>query len=148
MSIMQTLKLTAVTFAPLSPEQKRRAKLLAFLAEQKALAEATLAGASFHAARTVTRKNDQGERVRVDVPRHVRKAWFQDAGGKLFVQVRYGAKPLELAKGKNAIEVAALTDIPAVLDAVSNAVSQGELDPQLTAAATQRRSELVSKKRP
>jgi hypothetical protein len=148
MSVLQTLKLTTTTPAPVSPERKRRAKLLTFLAEQKALAEATLAGASFHASRTVTRKNDQGERVRVDVPRHVRKAWFQDAGGKLFLQVRYGAKPLELAKGKNAIEVAALAEIPAVLDAVSNAVNQGELDTQLTAAAAQRRSELISKKRP
>jgi predicted nicotinamide N-methyase len=97
-----------------------------------------VSGAPFQATQTVTRKNEQGENVRVEVPRHVRKAWFQDAAGKLYLQVRYGSKPLELAKGKNAVEVGSLSDVPAVLDAIAGAVVQGELDSQLKAAVAQR----------
>lgn len=138
MSIMQTLKLTTYVTKAISPEEKRRGKLLAFLAEQKALAEASIAGTAFQATRTVTRKNEQGVNVRVEVSRHVRKAWFQDAVGKLYLQVRYGSKPLELARGKNAVEVGSLADVPAVLDAIRSAVLQGELDGQLKAVADQR----------
>lgn len=144
MSIMQTLKLTSVIPKPISPEEKRRAKLLAFLSEQRALAEATVSGAPFEATRTVTRTNEQGEKARVEVSRHVRKAWFEDAAGKLYLQVRYGSKPLELAKGKNAVEVETLAEIPAILDSISRAVFQGELDSQLKAAVDERTRSLAS----
>lgn len=140
MSIMQTLKLTAVTRAISSPEQRSRMKLLAYLGEQKALAEATIAGTPFHASRMVTRRNEAGEKVRVEAPRHVRKAWFNDPAGKLYLQVRYGSKPLELAKGKNAVEVGGMQEIPTVLDSIMAAVGAGELDGQLAAAAAERKA--------
>lgn len=140
MSIIQTLKLIAIQPHAVSPEQRTRLKLLAQLTEQKTFAEATIAGEPFHAFRTVIRKNDAGERVRVEAPRHVRKSWFTDPSGKLFLQVRYGSKPLELAKGKNAVEIASMSEIPAVLDSIIAAVGAGELDGQLVAAAAERKA--------
>jgi len=42
--------------------------------------------------------------------------------------VRYGNKPLEFAKGKNAIELATEAEVADVLAKVREAVEYGELD--------------------
>ena len=129
MSILKTLKLTAAT--PLkanAAENGFRGKLLHFLNEQKALAEAEIAGTAFSATKRVTRTNEAGEKVRVDAPRHVRKGWFTDAAGKMFFQIRYGSKPLELSKGMNAVEVENLAALPTVIASIIQAVQAGELD--------------------
>ena len=42
--------------------------------------------------------------------------------------VRYGSKPLEFAKGKNAIELASEAEVADVLAKVRDAVEAGELD--------------------
>ncbi len=99
MSILKTLKLTAATPANTNAsEHSFRAKLLSYLNEQKARAEAEIAGTAFTATKMVTRKNDAGEKVRVEAPRHVRKGWFADANGKMFFQMRYGSKRWNLPR--------------------------------------------------
>lgn len=80
MSILKTLKLTAA--APTratSPEHSFRSKLLGYLAEQKALAEAEIGEMPFKATKKVTRTDEAGNKVRVDAPRHVRKGWFRES---------------------------------------------------------------------
>ena len=47
--------------------------------------------------------------------------------------MRYGNRPLELAKGKSAIEVGELAQVPVVIDAVIEAINAGELDTMLMA---------------
>jgi len=42
--------------------------------------------------------------------------------------VRYGNKPIEFAKGKNAIELASVAEVADVLRKVREAVELGELD--------------------
>ena len=42
--------------------------------------------------------------------------------------MRYGSKPLEFAKGKNAIELASETEVADVLAKVREAAENGELD--------------------
>lgn len=144
MSILKSLKLAAATPAhATSREHAFRAKLLNYLAEQKALAEAEIKGAHFHATKKVTRTNEAGEKIRVDAPRYVRKGWFTDPTGKLFFQLRYGSKPVELAKGMNAVEVAALGDVPVIIGSIIDAINAGELDPQLMAAATERKANFM-----
>jgi hypothetical protein len=141
MSILKTLKLAAATPAnPGASEFAFRDKLLRYLKEQKALAEAEIAGTQFSATRKVTRTNEAGEKVRVEAPRHVRKGWFTDTSGKMFFQLRYGSRPIELAKGMNAIEVKGLADLPAMVGSIIEAINAGELDPQLTAARDARRA--------
>ena len=141
MSILKTLKLAAATPAnPGASEFSFRDKLLRYLIEQKALAEAEIEGKQFTATRKVTRTNDAGEKVRVDVPRHVRKGWFTDAGGTMFFQLRYGGRPIELAKDMNAIEVEGLADVPVIIGSIIDAIRAGELDPQLIAARDARRA--------
>ena len=141
MSILKTLKLSAVT--PLrtgASEFTFRDKLLCYLDEQREMAEAEIAGTPFHATKRVTRINEAGEKVRVDAPRHVRKGWFTDPQGKLFFQMRYGAKPLEFAKGMNSVEVPDLNALPGILGSLMEAVYAGELDPQLKAAIADRKA--------
>jgi hypothetical protein len=54
--------------------------------------------------------------------------------------VRYGAKVIELAKGKSAIEVASPDALIEALEAVNAAVLAGELDAQIEAVSGQLRS--------
>lgn len=147
MSILKTLKLAAATRANVAPvgEHVFRAKVLNWLAEQKAMAEAEIAGQPFTATKRVTRTNETGEKVRADAPRHVRKGWFIDANNKMFFQIRYGSKPLEFAKGMNAVEVENLADVPVIIGSIIEAINAGELDPQLNAARDARRANFKPK---
>lgn len=146
MSILKTLKLTAATRnAPLTPEQMLRGKLVSNLNEQKALAEAEIAGIPFVATKKVTRKNAEGENIRVDAPRHVRKGWFVDAEGKMFFQIRYGGKPLEFTKGMNAVEVENLAELPSLIASIIEAINAGELDVQAKAANADRKNQRKAK---
>ena len=60
--------------------------------------------------------------------------WINDAG-KINLAVRYGSKVLELAKGKNAIELASGDELIAALHALKAAALAGELDVQIEAAS-------------
>ncbi|GLS99866.1 hypothetical protein GCM10007897_12490 [Sphingobium jiangsuense] len=146
MSILKTLKLAAAARSNLAASEFAfRAKVLNWLAEQKAMADAEIAGTPFNAMRTVTRTNEAGEKVRVEAPRKVRKGWFTDATGKMFFQIRYGSKPLEFAKGMNAVEVENLADVPVIIGSIIEAINAGELDPQLNAARDARRANFQPK---
>ncbi len=146
MSILKTLKLAAATPANrTASEFGFRDKLLRYLNEQKALAEAEIAGTPFSATRRITRTNEAGEKVRVDAPRHVRKGWFTDSNGKMYFQPRYAGRPIELAKGMNAVEVENLADVPVIIGSIIEAINAGELDPQLTAARDARRANFKPK---
>ncbi len=65
--------------------------------------------------------------------------WINDAG-KLNLAVRYGSKVLELAKGKNAIELASGEELIAALHSLKAAVLAGEMDAQIEAASGQLRA--------
>jgi len=57
--------------------------------------------------------------------------------------VRYGTRVLELAKGKNSIEVANGTELLSVLETVKRCVEAGELDVQIDAASNAVRERFV-----
>ena len=115
------------------PVTNRRNKLLARLAEQRALATADRAGETFEATKDKWIDDPvTGVKKKVRVPKRI-KRWFFNFNGTQFLEVRYGNKPLELAKGKSAIEVGDLVQVPVVIDAVVEAVNTGELDTMLMA---------------
>lgn len=120
----------------LSPVVQRRNKLARQLHQQIELCEAQKAGVVYAPKhlRTITNKHT-GERVTVEAAKRVREwFWINDAG-KLNLAVRYGSKVLELAKGKNAIELAGGEELIAALKALKDAVLTGELDAQIEAAS-------------
>ena len=76
----------------------------------------------------------------------VSRHWIiTDANGKMFVQLRYGSKPLELAKGMNAVSVQNLNEVPEIIGSIIEAINAGELDPQLTAAIAERKANFKPK---
>ena len=56
------------------------------------------------------------------------------------VNVRYGARVLDLGKGKTAVELASTKELVATLETISAAVNAGELDAAMEAASTKLRS--------
>lgn len=140
MSILKNLTLTTAqpVRANADPVERARQKVIAALAEQKAMAEAKIAGQHYAPTHMVWRKNDAGERVQVSVAKRLRSGWFTDGSGQTFFALRYAGKPIEFAKGNNAIAVGELAALPAILDTLTEAVRAGELDEQLAKAAAER----------
>ena len=120
----------------LSPVAHRRNKLVNKLHEQIELCEAQKAGQIYAPRRLRTVINKQtGERVTVEAVKRVKEwFWINDAG-KINLAVRYGSKVLELAKGKNAVELGSGDELIAALHALKAAALAGELDVQIEAAS-------------
>ena len=53
--------------------------------------------------------------------------------------MRYGARVLELARGKFAVEIASPADLVSTLELIKTAIEAGELDTQIEAAANKLR---------
>ncbi len=120
----------------LSPVVQRRNKVAKRITEQIALATAKQEGGSY--APTKQRKVTDaatGESKTISVPKRIKEWWFITDTGKLCVQLRYGAKVVEFAKGKSAVELAKATDLVQTLETLKAAVEGGELDAQLEAVS-------------
>ena len=151
MSVLKTLKLSnaAPIAAAKDPLDRARERLLGSLADQRAFAGAVVAGEPYVPPKNVvSRKNASGERVRVEINRRIRKGWFQDAGGTVHFLAYLGGKPLELAKGKQAVEVGTLDKLISVIDHVMEAVRAGELDAQIATAAEARGLMMAQRRKP
>ena len=137
MSALNSLKLVAaVRINAMSPVQFRRSKLSAKLADQIALAKAMSEGETYVATRVRNVKDRiTGEVQRVEQTRKVRQWWFKAESGKTCVQLRYGTKVLDFAKGKNSVEVANETELVSVLETLKQAVESGERDAQMATAS-------------
>jgi hypothetical protein len=141
MSVLKSLKLSDAkpVAQAKTPVERGREKLIENLALQRKFAEAAIAGTVFEPPKHfVMRTNGEGSRVRVEVPRRIRKGWFEDGNGTTHVWALYSGKPLEFSKGKTAIEVGPLANLPTVIDSLIEAVRAGELDAALNAAAAER----------
>lgn len=148
MSLLKSLKLSAAKpqSQPASPQERNRDKLRGYLAEQRALVEAAISGKPYAAVRTVTKRDEAGNRTRVEVPRSVRKGWFVGDGSKVFFQLRYGGRPLELAKGMTSVEAEGLAAIGPIIDTLDQAVLSGEFDAAVAAAAQTRAATMKTAK--
>jgi hypothetical protein len=136
MSTLNALKLsTAKKSLNTTPVVHRRNKLGKKLWEQIQLAQAHLAGKQFTTTRFQTVRDDDGVRRSVEVPKRVRAWWWNSDNGKIALNVRYGARVVELVKGKSTIEVAAPTDLIPTLELIKKAVEAGELDTQIETAS-------------
>ena len=137
MSALGSLKLvSAVRINVMLPVQFRRNKLSAKLVDQIALAKALKEGTTYAPKRVRSVKDRiTGEVQSIEQTRKVRPWWFRAESGKTCVQLRYGSKLIDFAKGKNAIEVANEADLASALEALKKAVEAGELDTQIEAAS-------------
>ena len=130
MSTLSSLKLTATKKPTQVPAVvQRRAKLAKRLWEQIELAKAEESGTKFSVPkfRSYTDK-ESGLRKQVETNKQLKSWVFTGDNGKLAIAVRYGAKILELAKGKYAIELASSSEVVPTLQIIKTAVETGELD--------------------
>ncbi len=124
---------------PMTPQEQRRVKLIAKLEEQLAMASAAVEGRSYAATKLAWAKDADGKRVRVEREKRLKPWWWRE-GDAVTVVVRYGAKPLELAKGKRAVSVPAMDALPKAIVTMIAAVQAGELDAAIDAVVNASRS--------
>ena len=137
MSVLNGLKLvSAKRPTALAPIQIRRNKLCGKLTEQIALATALRDGVTYAPKRLRTLRNKESGEVRsVEMAKRVRQWWFTAESGKVVIQLRYGSKVIDIAKGKNSVEVSNGVELIAVLETLKSACELGELDQQISGAA-------------
>ena len=73
-------------------------------------------------------KTETGGKELREVSVRFRRWWWKDDAGKTFLTVRHGAKLLEIAPGKRAIEIGAFEDLAEKISILREAVRAGELD--------------------
>ena len=137
MSALSGLKLVAAKRPQAAtPLVQRRNKLSNQLFEQIELARCMSEGKTYAPTRLRNlRDKHTGERRTVEAVKRVRQWWFVADSGKVCLQVRYGTRVMEIAKGKNSIEVASAAELLTVLATVKSAVEAGDLDAQIDAAS-------------
>ena len=137
MSALNSLKFVSAKRPNQIPEiQVRRNKMSNRLWSQIQLATALQKGENYTEKRFRTvRDKHTGESKQVELNKRVRQMWFVGENGKVCLQVKYGSRALEFAKGKNAIEVNSADELINALTTLKNAIELGELDSQLNLAA-------------
>ena len=133
-TLLSTLKLVTATRAThVSPVIQRRQKLIAKIDEQICLATAAMDGTEFKSTKFKNVVNaETGETEYKQVAKKLRTWWWRNEAGKVNLVVRYGARIIELAKGKNSIELENEAAILPTLDLIRKAAEAGELDEAIT----------------
>lgn len=137
MATLSTLKLsTAVKPTHMPAVQVRRSKLSKRLWEQIELARAQQSGTEFAPVKQRSYLDKEtGLRRQVESTKRVKPWWFTADNGKLAMNVRYGARTIELAKGKSTVEIVNMDQLVPTLELIKRAVEEGELDAQIEVAA-------------
>ena len=136
MSFLTKLKLvSSKREQSVSPIIQRRQKLSTKIEEQLELARCQKNGILFAPKRLKTITNGSGERVVVETTKRVKEWFWTTPNKKINLSVRYGSKTLELAKGKNAIEISTQDELIETLDLLKQIVIAGELDEAINNAS-------------
>jgi hypothetical protein len=138
---LNTLKLTD-TKRPKNqpPIVQRRNKLISKLWEQLELAKARHTGKDFVIKRYKNVKDLEGNIKSIEKPKRIKPWWFTSTTGALCINVFYGSKILELAKGKTAVEAANLENVIEILGLLKREAEIGTFDAAIEAASLQLRS--------
>lgn len=119
-----------------SPVVARRNKLAGKIDEQLLFATAQRDG-QIYAPKRLRNVIDKatGERKTVEATKRIKEWYWTNSTGKIHLSVRYGSKTLELAKGKNAIELNSGDELLATLATLKDSVIAGELDDAIAQAS-------------
>lgn len=141
MSSITKLKLiTSKRERNLSPIMLRRKKLATKIQEQLELARCQMNGTLYAPKRLKTVTNEAGERVVVETTKRVKEWFWTTPANKINLSIRYGSKTLELAKGKNAIELGTQDELIETLSLLQQVVISGELDEAINNASDKLRA--------
>lgn len=127
-TLLSSLKAIARPEIVKSPILAKRMKLIERLEEQLAMVNAKLANQpfSFFREKTVTDPTTGDKHIK-QIPRKVRQ-WFFDDANHFYFEVRFAGKTFEVESGKPTIDVGALSNLPALIALLIQAVEKGELD--------------------
>ena len=129
-----------------NPKEARRMKLCNKIDEQIRLAQGQQAGTPYQPIKLrVVQDPITAERKTIEVPKRLKAWWWTADNGKTCITLRYGAKVLEISKGKNAIETAGVAEVITSLQLLNAAVEAGELDVQMEALSGQVADAFASK---
>jgi hypothetical protein len=137
MSVFSKLKLVASKKdRSVSPVVARRNKLVNKIEEQLLFATAQRDG-EVYAPKRFKSVLDKASGVRntVESAKRIKEWYWTNSAGKINLSVRYGSKTLELAKGKNAIELSNFDELLTAFAALKEAVLAGELDDAISQAS-------------
>ena len=142
MSALAKLKLiNSKRSRTVSPIIHRRNKLIAKISEQIELATAQKEGRLYSPKKLKSVTNTEtGERRTIETTKRVKEWFWTSDNAKINLSVRYGSKVIELAKGKNAVEVANTDELINTLSLIKEAVTAGELDEAINTARDKLRS--------
>jgi hypothetical protein len=137
MSSLTTLKLVnAQKPQQVAPIINRRNNLSTQLFHQIELAKAFSENRQYVPThQKVIKDKISGERRTIEKAIRLKQMWWS-ADNKVYLQVKYSNKVLELSKGKNSVEVSNPTELISAIKVIKKAVDEGALDSQI---------ELVSK---
>ncbi|MEY4481785.1 MAG: hypothetical protein RIQ84_947 [Pseudomonadota bacterium] len=136
MSALSNLKLVvAQKPTKIPPIVQRRNQVINKLWEQQKLAESKVSGTTYAPLKTKRVKDLEGNIKTLEVPKRLKPWWFTSDTGKTCLAIKYGNKPIEIAKGKSAIEVSDMKELVLVLSQLMQAINDGELDSQIDAAS-------------
>jgi hypothetical protein len=107
-----------------NPAALRRHKLAEKIEQQILLA----ADPNYRPTKVVWNLGEDGVERMFERPKRIKRWWIETVTGSLLLTVRYGSTPLELAKGKNAIELAGKEALEVTLRNLKLAVLGGEFD--------------------
>ena len=83
-----------------------------------------------------------GERTSVEKSVRVKQMWWS-VDNKVYLQVKYASKVLELSKGKNSVEVTSPTELINAITVIKKAVDEGALDAQIESVSKSVRARFV-----
>ena len=118
----------------------RRKKLSKRLLEQLEMARSIKKGENHEVIFSKrVRDTETGELIEVNLPKKIKPWWWTSDDGKTCLTLRYGARPIELVKGRNTIEAVGIDGVISSLVVVHRALMAGELDEQIDSLLTRSR---------
>ena len=90
----------------------------------------------------VVKDKISGLRQTVEKSIRVKPIWWS-ADNKVYIQVKYSNKILELVKGKNSVEVASSSELINAITIIKKAVDEGSLDAQIEIVSKSVRARFV-----
>ncbi len=125
----------------IDPVLQRRSKLMIKIDEQINL----ITNPKTELAETAIVKDADGKDKQVNVGKRVLRWWQIGMNGKIKLTVRYGSRPLQFAKGLDAIEVVDTNEVVDVLEKFREATERGELDELIAEQITKRKNKKAVK---
>lgn len=128
-SVLSSLKVIArPKIEPKPPVLGKRLKLIEKLEQQKEMAVCMIENRRFEAFRDKKVKNPETGEVTVQRRPTTVRPWYYDSDDHYYLEVKVNNKPIELQKGKPAIDVGEKAKLPEVIDTIIKATESGELD--------------------